>query len=325
MAKQASKALIGAFVVGAIALLVAAVLVLGGGKFFKETLKVVMFFQGSVKGLTVGSPVMFRGVKIGSVTDIKLVINARDLSARTPVFAELEPERWTVIGGERDPTKIGTLIDRGLRAQLQTLSFVTGQLMIAFDFFPDKPARFVGLIKEYPEIPTVPTSIQELSKTLQELPWKEIVTNLNNTLDGIQRIVNSPDVKESTRAMHLTLREARELIEDIDTRIGPLLANLDTLTNDTRQSLKTAENAMSVMQHEAPLVATATKQTLETARSALEQAEKTLTTFSDDSNLVYEMNKALRELSSAIRSIRLLSDYLERHPETLLRGKPRQE
>jgi len=326
MSKQANKTLIGAFVIGSIALLVAAVLVLGGGKLFSNKFKVVMFFEGSIKGLNVGSPVMFRGVKVGTVSDINLMLDARALSFQTPVVAELDPARLVLTGGERDDlARLQALIGHGLKAQLQLQSIVTGQLLVALDLFPDKPVRFVGLVKEYPEIPTVPTSLAELSKAIEDLPLKEIIMNLNSAMDGIQKIVNAPEVKEDIRTLHLTLQEARELIRNIDQKIDPLITNLNALTNDARGSLNQANNTLTTLEKDAQEIAITTKQTLESAQSALRKSEKAFATFSDDSQLLYETKKTLKELSAAARSLRVLSEYLEQHPEALLRGKPKQE
>ena len=327
MSKQANKTLIGAFVIGSIALLVAAVLVLGGGKLFSNKFKVVMFFEGSIKGLNVGSPVMFRGVKVGTVSDINLMLDAKALSFQTPVVAELDPARLVLTGGgERDdPSRLQALIGHGLKAQLQMQSIVTAQLLVALDLFPDKPAHFVGLVKEYPEIPTVPTSLAELSKAIEDLPLKEIIMNLNSAMDGIQKIVNAPEVKEDIRTLHLTLQEARELIRNIDQKIDPLITNLNALTNDARGSLNQANNTLTTLEKDAQEIAITTKQTLESAQSALRKSEKAFATFSDDSQLLYETKKTLKELSAAARSLRVLSEYLEQHPEALLRGKPKQE
>lgn len=326
MSTQANKTIVGAFVVGAIALLVSAVLILGGGKFFTNKFKVVMFFEGSIKGLNVGSPVMFRGVKIGTVSDINLMLNANDLSFQTPVVAELDPARWALTGGEPgDLSRLQALIGHGLKAQLQMQSIVTGQLLVALDLFPDKPARFVGLVKEYPEIPTVPTSLEELSKALEDLPLKEIVMNLNSAMDGIQKIVNSPDVKADIRALHLALQEARELIRNVDRKIDPLITNLNTLTDDARGSLVQANSTLSTIEKDAQEIAATTKKTLESAQSALRKSEKAFAAFSDDSQLLFETRKTLKELSAAARSLRVLSEYLEEHPEALLRGKPHHE
>ncbi len=326
MGKPVNRTLIGAFIVGAVVLLVSAGLILGSGKFFRKTYKVVMFFEGSVKGLNIGSPVMFHGVKIGTVTDINLIVNAKDLSMQTPVVAEFDPERWILVGGKRgDISRFKELIDRGFRAQLQMQSFVTGQLVIALDFFPDKPARYVGLMKEYPEIPTVPTSIEELTRTIQDLPIRELVRNLNSAVAGIQSIVNSPDTKDSVRSIHMTLKEVRELVANINSKVDPLMTNLNSLTENADESLKQARSTMTVLEQDARDLVATTKTTLEAAQYTLKQSEKTLNTFSDDSQLISEMNRTLKELSAAARSVRQLSEFLERHPEALLKGKPRRE
>ena len=156
MSKPANKTVIGIFVVVALALVVVAVLVLGSGKFFKNNPKVVMYFQGSVKGLSVGSPVAFRGVKVGAVTEIKMLFNPKDLSVMIPVYVELEQGSLEVVqgGGSMEAFRKAhsmnmkdfaqELIKRGVRAQLDMQSIVTGQLMVSLDFYPDKPAILVG-------------------------------------------------------------------------------------------------------------------------------------------------------------------------------------
>lgn len=260
MSKPANKTLIGAFIIGAVALLVLAVLIFGSGKFLKKTFFTVVFFEGSIKGLNEGAPVIFKGVKVGSVTNIRLIYDSADDSLRIPVVIELEPkkiERTDV--AERQPEKnLKLLIQRGLRAQLQMQSMVTGQLMIALDFFPDKPARYVGFIKEYPEIPSVPTPFEELTKTIQHLPIKEIATKLN-----------------------LTLNSVRKLIAHIDKKMDPLISNVS----------KTSE---------------VTQDTLESMQATLKQTEKTLSTFSETG-----------------RSMKSLTEYLQQHPDSLIKGKPR--
>lgn len=260
MSKPANKTLIGAFIIGAIALLVVAVLIFGSGKFLKKTHYAVVFFEGSIKGLNEGAPVIFQGVKIGAVTNIRLVYDPANDSVRIPVIIELEPdkfERTDVV--ERQPEKnLKMLIERGLRAQLQMQSIVTGQLMIALNFFPDKPATYIGFIKEYPEIPSIPTPLQELAKTIEELQLKEIVKKLN-----------------------LTLNSVRKLIQHIDKKIDPLIANL----SDTSEI---------------------TQNTLESMQATLKQTERTLTTFSETG-----------------RSMKSLTEYLQQHPDSILKGKPR--
>src|SRR5512139_3715931 len=128
MAKKVNRTLIGAFVLGAIILVVAGVMVFGSGKFFAKRNTVVMFFEGSVKGLNVGSPVVFRGVKIGEVTNVRLLFDPQKLSALIAVYAEVDPESFTVsVPGEeksvlekaRRGALLKPLVEKGLKAQLQ--------------------------------------------------------------------------------------------------------------------------------------------------------------------------------------------------------------
>src|SRR5215831_9717542 len=133
MARKAKPALIGAFVLGAIVLAVVGLIIFGGGKFFTQRQVFVAYFDESVNGLTIGAPVTFNGVKIGSVTDIKVVVDRDEVKGWTPVFFEVEADRFEDRAGHRIKFEPGApilkhLIDRGMRAQLETQSFVTGQL-----------------------------------------------------------------------------------------------------------------------------------------------------------------------------------------------------
>lgn len=326
MARQISRTLTGAFVIGAVALLITSILVFGSGRFFRNTYKAVLFFDGSVKGLSVGAPVMFRGVKVGTVADIRLIMNARDISVQTPVIIELEPDRWTLVGGERgDKANLKAFVDSGMRGQLQMQSVVTGQLLIALDFFPDKPARYVGLVPDHPEIPTVPTSLEELSRTLQDLPLRDILVKLDKIMDGIQEIVESPDLKEGVTSLRLAIEDTRALVRKISDRTDPLLTDMDRLVKNTGASVKRTEETIEEIGKDAKELVAASKKTLESAQSALARTEKTLSGFSEGSELVYEMNRAMAEVAKAARSVSLLTDYIQQHPESLLKGKPKEE
>jgi len=232
MSKKVNKTLIGAFVVGAIILLILSLVVFGSGKFFRRTNKYVLFFEDSVKGLSVGAPVTFKGVKIGIVKDISLVYDPSTRFAFIPVIIETEPQRIKGAPLKRDRENIQFLIKTGLRAQLEILSFLTGQLAVALDFFPDKPARILGLVKEYPEIPTIPSPLGELQKNIGDIPLKKI----------------SVDLEESLRSLNIALKESRETI-------------------------------------------------------------------------IFDIENTLREVAEAARAVRLLAEYLEQHPEALIKGK----
>ncbi len=341
MSKQASKTTIGAFVVGAIALAVAGVLIFGSGKFLRDLETYVMYFEGSVKGLNVGAPVIFRGVKIGSVLDIVLQYNPEDLTVYIPVIIEVERDKFKSISDKKKRrTSLGVLIDLGLRAQLQLQSMVTGQLMVDLDFRPDEPPRLVGRERErYPEIPTIASDLQKFTKAIDKLPLDEIASKLAKSLEGIEKIVNSPDLMESITSLKKTLDSAEKLLVHIDKKVDPLIDNVEDTSDAARSTFVKADKTMEAatgafVQAEKTLaleegvpgeLASNIKATLTSARNSLDQAEQTLETYqdmgSDDSALMYEVTNAIKELSSAARSIRFLTDYLERHPEALLRGK----
>jgi paraquat-inducible protein B len=346
MAKQTNKTLIGGFVVGAVALIVAGVLVFGSGKFFQQSSKYVLYFRGSLKGLNVGAPVLYQGVQVGSVIDITIEADAEEQTAQIPVTIEILPKKFKVIRGKRasDPYEsLPLLIERGLRAQLQQQSFVTGQLMIGLDYYPDTPVRLVGIDTEYPEVPTIPTPLETLSKTFRDLNLEELVNRVTSAVKGIETLVNSPDLTGSITSLNLLLQDARKLVGNIDSQIEPLAANLNNTVKDYGQLAREVDEEVEPIGEEVEKTLTAYRKlaenldnrvdplmsslhvNLKAAHLALEQGAKTLATaehtLSEDSTTIYELNNTLREISAMARSIRQLADYLERHPESLLSGK----
>jgi paraquat-inducible protein B len=305
---------------GAIALAVIAVVVLGSGKFFKQTLEVVCYFEGDIKGLNIGSPVVFRGVKIGSVTNIIIRFDPQKLDFKIPVFIEIEPDRLETIGPR--PTRKGErmkpLIDKGLRAQLEMQSFVTGQLQVGLDFFPDKPAKFVGADPKYIEIPTVPTPLEELAKKIEKLPIEKIFEKLLAAVDGIEKVVNSPELKGSVRSLQLALEDVRKLVHNLDNQVGPLASNLNETVKETRGVVHNLGDRIGPLSDNIEKTIKSAEATLNAAQKAIEGIDGTV---GEGSTVAYELTKTLEEVSSLARSIRHLTDYLERHPEALLRGK----
>jgi paraquat-inducible protein B len=315
MSKAASKTLIGIFVLGAIALGVIAVIIFGSGKFFTKRPVYVMFFEGSVKGLNEGSPVNFRGVKIGSVKDIELKFDPKDLVFLIPVYVEIDPTKVTGSRSSAGSAEIWEeLIQKGLRAQLELQSFVTGQLMINVDFYPGKPARYVGMDKRFPEIPTVSSPLDQLLRTAEELPLKELFDKLLKSIEGIEKFANSPQIASSLESLSEGLKESRKILTKIDQQIGPMMSNL----KETSDSIKAFADKSQT-------VPGALEKTLAAAQSSLKQAEKTFISVqeiaSDNSALVYQIDSALSEVSKTSRSVRSLSDYIYRHPESLIKGK----
>lgn len=304
MSKPVNKTMIGIFVVVAVGLVVASVVILGSGRFFTDKPKFLMYFDGSVKGLTVGSPVVFRGVKVGTVTEIGMLFSKKDLVVLIPVYVEIGDadvqmmDDKSLSAKRRDRKKIlyeylAAFIRRGLRAQLEMQSFVTGQLQIALDFYPDKPMRLVGGPSKYPEIPTIPTQLQELTKRVEQIPIEEIAGKMRSTLDGLDKLVNSPEMARMVWSIGQTSDETRKLAHTVQRQIEPLARSITKTSDETGVTLQKIQVAIRSIEN----------------------------TVGEDSAVVYRLNRTLSELEKASRSLRLLAETLEEQPESIIFGK----
>lgn len=349
MSKPANKKVIGLFVLGAIALLVGALVVFGSGKIFKKTLPMVFYFEGSVKGLNIGSAVVLKGVQVGSVTNVVLQFNPKDLSLRIPVYADFDPDKIARVTGERlvkraeQAAMQKRLIDHGMRAKLEMQSLLTGLLMINLDFLPGTPAKLVGTDPKLWEIPTLPTPLEVLAEKVQKLPIEETFNKLANAVSGIEKMVNSPELERGMKNLSQSAEEMRKTIKSINEEIKPLSASIQETLKDTRSVLKNADTQITgtatrlegLMGDTQKLVqnvdrqvepmASDLKKTLEEARGAIAQAQKTLKAaegnYAEDSAFYHELTEALSGLTEASRSINLLGEYLKRHPDSVLWGK----
>jgi paraquat-inducible protein B len=246
MREKVNPALIGAFVLGAIALAVVAVVILASGRFFADTRTFVMFFEGSVGGLRIGASVTFRGVRVGSVTDIQIAIDPNDLSHRVPVYVVLDLNRvvWTGQRPEQVPT-MNQYIRRGLRAQLRSESLVTGQLLVNLDFAPDTPVKLVGMEIRFQEIPTIPSPLEELSRRIEDLPLKELVSSAQKIIEGVEHFVNAPAVTDTLRNADATLTAVRGAVERLERETGRIAGDLSGITGDLRQALTQIEKSVT--------------------------------------------------------------------------------
>jgi paraquat-inducible protein B len=214
MSRKANKTAIGIFVTVALALLVTGISFFGSGMMFKKADKYVLFFDGSVKGLTAGAPVVFRGVKIGNVKHVNLLYSPETEDVHILVLIDVELSRVKGVPDHVGYPNYQELIKYGLRAKLELQSFVTGQLMISFDFYNDKPARLLGIMKQYPELPTLPMP-QSVLEIAQGLPIKEIANDVRETCAGLNKLVNSEgfrgldgaimEITQAARAMRVFL------------------------------------------------------------------------------------------------------------------------
>lgn len=324
MSKPVNKTVIGMFVVGAIALIVVAVMVLGSGKFLKHHPKYVTYFQGSVKGLSVGSPVVFRGVKVGTVTEIKMRFNPKDFEMQIPVYVELGEGNLEIVGADEKlrgqilEGQAQELIKRGFRAQLATQSYVTGQLMIALDFHPDSPVNLVGADPNITEIPSIPTTLQELQNKLETLPIEETFKKIQNVADGIDKLVNSPEITRIIGSAAQGIDDATKLIHEVEQQIKPLASDMSEAAEEiTKLAAETRRDLGDVAQ--------SLRKTSDEAGLAFNRAEVVLSNIEnmteESSPLNHTLTKTLKELEMTVLSLRVLVENLDQQPQSVFFGK----
>ena len=338
MSKEVNKVAIGGFVIGGIGLAILAILVFGSGKFFQKKSMHVLFFEGSVKGLNVGSPVKFRGVDIGLVKNIQLSINPDDLEFFVPVYVEIFENTISILGGEGmgefdDDEVVDTLVsEMGLRAQLQMQSLLTGQLFINYDFYPDTPIRKVGLEEKIYEIPTIPTTLQILTETVEEIiddlrkiNFEDLVDNVSQAAEGINDLVSSSAMKESVEKFNSIIEDLQELINKTDKLAGNFNAKIDTMANSIESTMGDTSKLLKNLDRRIDPLASGVEKTLENVTLSFTEAEALLVEaqklISENSRLRREITVTLESISDASRSVEELSNYLQRQPESLIRGK----
>lgn len=340
MSKKANPALIGSFVVGALALVVIAVVVLGGAELFRERPRAVAYFDGSVNGLTVGAPVTWLGVQIGEVTSVRMDFDANRRTVRIPVFMEFEPERINIVGGEESSIRIKDLVAKGLRAQLQLQSLVTGQLFVDLTMRPDTPVHLQGPSQFLvPEIPTVKSELDTLKEAIERLPLKELAETAIRTLSDTDKLVNSPEVKTLLTNIAASAQELQVTLDDVHRQVDPLSSSIQGTANAARDSfvgLQTVEKDASVTLGEfqktagtanvqVTKVAGEVQATLANADQTLREAQVALTSVNSligpTSQQRADIDQIMRNLAYATQSLRSFSEELERNPNALLTGK----
>jgi len=317
MAKQANRMMIGGFVVLAVIIMAASLVIFGSGKFFKKTNKYLLFFDESVKGLSVGAPVLFQGVQIGSVTSIEIQTDFAKLQTQIPVIIEIEPGKWHggayveagITSIEQRKHVAAKLIEKGLRAQLGMQSFITGQLVIELDFFSDQalcypPAQIDKAYKDYILITTCRSTSAKITNALQKLDLERLEKHLESTLAGVEGFVNNPDLTASLKALKDTLQEASKLVTRVDRQVDPLADDVKKVVKDVGKLARDADAKVAEL-------TTGLDKTMSSARGVI----------SADSPLMVELENTLKEISAMSRSIRQLANYLDQHPEALIRGK----
>jgi paraquat-inducible protein B len=264
-------------------------------RIYMDKERYLMLFTGSVRGLNLGAPVVLHGIQIGKVLDVQLRFDPKKLKFSIPVLIEVEPERINVDEGVKrvladDSGILNELVAAGMRGQLKTGNLLTGQLYVDLDFHRDAPAAVVGEQDGYRVLPTVPAPIEEMTTKVKSIlskvdafPIERIGAELSGTLVAVRSVVDSPELKTAIVDLEHTLAELRSLTTQLDDSVAP---QLDATLNEARRALQNVNGLIAA-----------------------------------DAPLNVEAVRTMRELSAAARSVRTFADYLDRHPEALIRGK----
>lgn len=329
MSKQANPTAIGAFIFGAIILVISAILVFSSGQWFSKKERFIVYFAESINGLNVGAPIKLSGVLIGQVVDISVERDVKLNQILVPVVFEIETEKirdYVDLGRTGDvDVDVKELIKDGLRMQLQLSSVVTGQLFIAVVFMPETPVRLYQHRKDLIEIPSIPSSGDEIQNTLRKalsdynkIQFKELFEDLLKTVRNIEKITGSEETQSTLAAVNSSVVDLQAIMKDLKQEAGPII-------RDLRKTINRADRLLTTLDSNAGPLIEDTRNTISTANSTLLEMKSTLANVeavtNQDSPISQELETALKELSRAARSTRIMMDYLERHPDALIYGK----
>lgn len=305
MSRKTHSTLIGGFVLGALALALAAVFLLAGGDLWQKKTRYVMYFEDSVYGLQVGAPVVFRGVTIGTVKRIGIAMDSGTKAIFVPVEAELFAKTASDLSGKA--VEINTLISgndfvqQGLRAQLAMQSLLTGQLYVDLDFHVDTPntlrAQGNG---ELQEIPTIKTPVQLFKQHFAEVDFEKLALDISAVASALRSKIESRELEATLHSLNKTMANLERLTGRLDQESGPLLKDVRSAVLETRQVMTNAQAAL---------------QEVSSVASGLRDAT------GDHSPLQQNINRALKETTRAATAVRQLAESIEQRPESLLRGK----
>jgi paraquat-inducible protein B len=313
---------IGAFVLGALALGVIAILVFGGRNLFSPKLRVVAYFQNSVAGLAIGAPVTLRGVQIGTVSSMKVYLKLPELVPVIPVYMDIEPTQvsWTSDPLTAGASDLDLAIKAGLRAQLATTSLVTGQVSVNLDFYPNTVAKVSGESGGVTEIPTIPSDLQQVKNEIEDLKLPDLVERARTALAGINEIIGEmtgrvgplvDSVRQTSDAAHVTLDTATGAVKQVQQDASRALDSIDHLSKTTEGEVKTAGKEIAS-------VATSADKTVG-------HADKVVGNLGDltapRSPLRDDLEAAARDLAASAASLRNFSRTVEEKPNAILLGR----
>jgi paraquat-inducible protein B len=310
--------LVGGFVLGALALVVVAILLFGGMHLFTRTGRIVGVFQGSLAGLNVGSPVTFRGVTIGKVARMQVQMDVLHQTGIIPVYMEIEPDKIAWVNGEfrSDANSFQHAVRAGLRAQLRSDSLVTGQLSVDFDFYPGAPVLLTRLSGDEPQIPTMPSDLQNLKEEIRDLNLRELADKTREALASMQQILDAAGsrIGPLTDSLSSTLETARGTLIAVQRNSLHTLDHIDAFAVEGRTQIATNGRDLD--------------QLLRTAQATAAQADALVASLNEltaeRSPMRDDLQSSVRDLADSASSLRGFTRELERDPlRTLFKKAPR--
>ena len=270
---------------------------------YKQRILTVMYFQTSTSGLAVGSPVQIYGQQIGNVTEVGLELDPVNATARVRVAAEIQPERLSAMGGDPKDTPETVsrrLVDHGMRAELVTTSYITGSLAVSLDFPSSPPPGTVSMEGDAIVLPTlgggfsgIITSASEILQKVGAIPFAQIGNNASTLLATLNATIGGPEVKQAINAATGALVDVQGLVKRTDAGLTPLLHRLPEISNNLDQTLSRASQLVGSVNNG----------------------------YGSNSQFSRDLERLMSQFNDAARSIRLLADFLDRHPEALIRGR----
>ena len=320
--KRPGAAAIGMFVVGALVLIVAAILFFGGGALFKMRLDAVSYFHGSVAGLRVGAPVTFRGVRIGEVKSVGIRLDQDMSRSIVQVNMELLPDTVEVHGFNARGTPISALVKRGLSARLVMQSFVTGQLQVELDFRPDMQVSRIGASSDIPEIPTVPSPFSNLAQQLETLDVAALVTRFQHTLASLDALLTNPALGKTIQDLPALVADLRHTARTIDREAAGFSSAAQRALGDSsaalQKTLGSVESFAQNLDRETTSTLVTARATLESANAAFDAANGLLDPRGET---VVQAQRAIDDLAATAARLRSFAERVDRDPTVLVRGR----
>jgi paraquat-inducible protein B len=313
---RANATTIGAFVLGAIVLLVAGILFFGSGTLLEKRIPIVSFFHGSVAGLQVGAPVTFRGVPVGEVKAIGIRIDPSTRALIIQVDMRVWPDKVAIYGPRTasNDELIPALVAQGLTAQLARQSFVTGLLNVDLDFRSGVQASRFGADTGATEVPTT-QSQYDLTKKLEDLDLEGAIRSVQRTLGNLDAVLTIPELKEAIKDLPSTVTSVRHAAQTIDREVTQLSrAGRDDIASATaalRQTLASVQSLATDLDRE-------TASTLGRANTAIDATNAAL---DPNGRTMIQVQRAVDDIAATAARLRNFVDRVDRDPSILIRGR----